>query len=152
VAQKRAAATANQPVKLVILTVSTAASLGKRKFNPHSVAAQARIPSLLLPPTSAGVAASLGIDPSTAAISKIVKDVDEALERIHQVAAPINARRHYLKHHYDSLADLPCVRTGRCVDCTHDEKICCYTVIIEGAMSSEKDRINVVLVGEELGI
>jgi len=84
--------------------------------------------------------------------NKIVKDVDEALERIHQVAAPMNARRHYLKHHEDSLADLPCVRTGRCVDCTHKEKICCYTVIIEGAMSSEKDRFNVVLVGEELGI
>jgi hypothetical protein len=84
--------------------------------------------------------------------NKIVKDVDEALERIHQVAAPMNARRHYLKHHEDSLADLPCVRTGRCVDCTHAEKICCYTVIIEGTMSSEKDRLHVVLVGEELGI
>ena len=84
--------------------------------------------------------------------NKIVTDVDEALERIHQVAAPMNARRHYLRHHEDSLADLPCVRTGRCVDCTHDEKICCYTVIIEGTMSSERDRLHVVLVGEELGI
>jgi len=84
--------------------------------------------------------------------NKIVKDVDEALERIHHVTAPMNARRHYLRHHEDSMADLPCVRTGRCVDCTHKEKICCYTVIIEGATSSEKDRINVVLVGEELGI
>ena len=85
-------------------------------------------------------------------VNKIVKDVDEAMERISQVAAPLNARRHYLKHHYDEMGDLPCVRTGRCVDCTHDWKICCYRVIIEGVALSEKGRINVVLVGEDLGL
>ncbi len=42
-----------------------------------------------------------------AGVNKIVKDVNEALERIHQVAAPMNAKRHYLKHHYDELGDLP---------------------------------------------
>ena len=87
-----------------------------------------------------------------AGVNKIVKDVDEAMARIRQVAAPMNAKRHYLKHHYDEMGDLPCVRTGRCVDCTHDWKICCYRVIIEGAALSEKGRINVVLVGEELGL
>ena len=87
-----------------------------------------------------------------AGINKIVRDVDEAMERIRQVAAPINARRHYLRHHCDELADLPCVRTGRCVDCNHEWRICCFTVIIDGTARSEKDRINVVLVGEELGI
>ncbi len=85
-------------------------------------------------------------------VNKIVRDVNEAMERIHQVAAPINARRHYLKHHYDKMGDLPCVRTGRCADCTHDWKICHYTVIIDGVSITEKGRINVVLVGEELGI
>ncbi len=84
--------------------------------------------------------------------NKIVRDVDEALERIHQVAAPINAKRHYLKHHAERMGDLPCVRTGRCADCTHDWKICNFTVIIEGATANQKGRINVVLVGEELGI
>ncbi|MFC1864878.1 lactate utilization protein [Chloroflexota bacterium] len=87
-----------------------------------------------------------------AGVNKIVKDVDEAMERIHQVAAPINAKRHYLKHHLDELGDLPCVRTGRCVDCTHDWKICCFTVIIEGNQLRDKGRINMILVGEELGI
>jgi len=87
-----------------------------------------------------------------AGVNKIVKDVDEAMERIHQVAAPMNAKRHYLKHHYDELGDLPCVRTGRCVDCNHDWRICRYTVIIEGTPARYKERINVVLVGEELGI
>lgn len=87
-----------------------------------------------------------------AGVNKIVKDVDEALERIHNVAAPMNARRHYLKHHRQEFGDLPCVRTGSCVDCNHNWRICHYTVIIEGTTIREKDRINVVLVGEDLGI
>ncbi len=85
-------------------------------------------------------------------VNKIVKDADEALERIHEVAAPINAKRHYLKHHRPEFGDLPCVRTGRCVDCNHDWRICRYTVIIEGSIMWDKGRINVVLIGEELGI
>ncbi len=85
-------------------------------------------------------------------VNKIVKDVNEALERIHHFAAPMNAKRHYLKHHREEFSDLPCVRTGRCVDCSHGSRICRYTVIIEGIRVWEKGRINVVLVGEELGI
>jgi len=87
-----------------------------------------------------------------AGVNKIVKDVDEAMERIHQVAAPMNAKRHSLKHHMEGFGDLPCVRTGRCVDCNHDWRICRYTVIIEGTSVRNKSRINVVLVGEELGL
>jgi len=87
-----------------------------------------------------------------AGVNKIVKDVNEALERVHQVAAPINAKRHYSKHRRTELGGLPCVRTGRCIDCNHEFRICRYTVIIEGAMVRERGRINVVLVGEELGI
>ena len=87
-----------------------------------------------------------------AGVNKIVKDVNEALIRIREVCAPVNAKRHYLKHHATRFSDLPCVRTGRCVDCTHESRICNYTVIIEGTMLSEKGRINVVLIGEELGI
>ncbi len=85
-------------------------------------------------------------------VNKIVRDINAALERIHEIAAPINARRHYLKHHSSEFGDLPCVRTGICIDCNHDWRICRYTVIIEGTMLREKGRINVVLVGEELGI
>jgi hypothetical protein len=84
--------------------------------------------------------------------NKIVKNVDEALERIHQFTAPVNAARHALKHRSANLAELPCVRTGGCIDCRHDWRICNYTAIIDGAMPSHKGRINVVIVGEELGI
>ena len=85
-------------------------------------------------------------------VNKIVKGVNEALERIHEVAAPLNAKRHYLKHHLEQWNDLPCVRTGRCVDCNVEWRLCCNTVIIEGTDERVKGRINVVLVGEELGI
>ncbi len=87
-----------------------------------------------------------------AGINKIVKDVNQALEQIRGVAAPINAKRHYIKHHAPEFGDLPCVKTGRCIDCNHDWRICNYTVIIEGTMLRQKGRINVVLIGEELGI
>ncbi len=87
-----------------------------------------------------------------AGVNKIVKDVNEGLERIHNVAAPMNAKRHFLKYHRTDFGDLPCAKTGSCVNCNHDWRICRYTVIIEGTMIREKGRINVVLVGEELGI
>ena len=85
-------------------------------------------------------------------VNKIVKDLDEALLRIHQYCAPVNAKRHALKHHSPGLAELPCVKTGSCVECRADWRICNYTVIIDGAMPQHKGRINVILVGEELGI
>ena len=87
-----------------------------------------------------------------AGANKIVQDVEEALKRIRGVAAPVNAMRHFLKHQLVEFADLPCVKTGKCIDCNHDSRICNYTVIIEGAMIRQKGRINVVLIGEELGI
>ena len=84
--------------------------------------------------------------------NKIVKDLESALRRIHEIAAPINAKRHALKHHVPEFGQLPCAVTGVCTDCNHEWRICRYTIIIEGSMVTEKDRINVVLVGEELGI
>jgi len=87
-----------------------------------------------------------------AGVNKIVKDVDEALERLRNFAAPMNAKRHYLKHHQTEFGELPCVRTGNCINCNHDWRICRFTVIIEGIAARDRGRINMVLVGEELGI
>lgn len=84
--------------------------------------------------------------------NKIVKDVDEALARIHNLATPVNAIRHSLKHNMPEGQDLPCVKTGYCIDCNHPARPCQYTVIIEGSGIMDKRRFNVVLVGEELGI
>jgi L-lactate utilization protein LutB len=84
--------------------------------------------------------------------NKIVQDVEAGLERIHQYAAPVNAKRHAMKNHNPNFGTLPCVKTGVCIDCRSEWKICNYTVIIEGALPKHKGRINVVLVRETLGI
>ncbi len=85
-------------------------------------------------------------------VNKIVKDLEAALERVRQFAAPVNAYRHYLHSHGKDFANLPCVKTGGCVGCNQEERICNYTVIIDGAMPYHKGRINVILVNEDLGI
>jgi len=92
-----------------------------------------------------------------AGANKIVKNIDEALRRIKEVVAPINAKRHLSKHNFQRIADLPCIKKGICLDCFHPERLCRYTVIIEGernpgGMNSYIPRIYVILVGEELGI
>jgi len=84
--------------------------------------------------------------------NKIVANLDAAMERIKNVAAPINARRHYMKHGGDPL---PCAESGDCVDCRHPRRICNVTLIVEcqrPPRAGREPRINVVLVGEELGI
>lgn len=86
-----------------------------------------------------------------AGVNKIVRDIDEALARIHEVAAPVNAKRHVVKHEAEVFKDLPCVRTGKCYDCRNNWRICNYTVIMEG-FARPRERMNVVLIGEELGI
>ncbi len=84
--------------------------------------------------------------------NKIVPDVDEALRRIKKVAAPLNARRHYLKHGSEQL---PCAAVGECTDCRHPWRICNFTLIVEfqrAPRAGQEPRITVVVVGEELGI
>ncbi|MDO8689289.1 MAG: lactate utilization protein [Dehalococcoidia bacterium] len=75
--------------------------------------------------------------------NKITHTVEDALKRIREIAAPMNARRH---HH-----DVPCAHTGVCSDCRSPMRICHYTMIVDGVMEQDKGRINVVLIGEELG-
>ena len=73
--------------------------------------------------------------------NKIVKDVPAALERIRTVAAPKNTAR--------LNRNTPCRIDGRCHDCQSPDCICGQTVITR--RSCVKNRINVIIVGEELG-
>jgi len=76
-----------------------------------------------------------------AGINKIVKNTDEAIERVRRIAAPANTVR--------LNKNTPCTKTGYCVDCRTDDRICCsYTVF---RLQRVKDRIKVILVGESLG-
>jgi hypothetical protein len=82
--------------------------------------------------------------------NKIVRDVNEARERIASICAPLDVRR-YVNQGHTEYGSLPCARNGICTDCRDDFRFCCYTVIIEAAGIGEHHRINVVLVGESLG-
>ena len=74
-------------------------------------------------------------------MNKVCSDVDEALKRARNVAAPTNAQRFGLS--------TPCSKTGSCMDCKSPDTICCQFLITR--FSRHKDRIHVVLVGENLG-
>ncbi len=76
-----------------------------------------------------------------AGYNKIVKNLDEAKMRLEEIAAPANAIRLDM--------NTPCTATGRCMNCSSEDRICADTVIM--ARQRIKDRIKVILVGEELG-
>ena len=74
-------------------------------------------------------------------MNKITNDVDSAMKRARNVAAPINAQRFGLS--------TPCTKTGACMDCKSPDTICCQILITR--FSKHKDRIHVILVNENLG-
>ena len=78
-----------------------------------------------------------------AGYNKIVRDIDEAKRRVCEIAAPSNAVRLGL--------DTPCTQAGRCLNCSADSRICVASTVIGRQQLSQKDRIKVILVGEELG-
>lgn len=82
-------------------------------------------------------------------INKIVQDLEAALERIRNEAAPLNVKRH---PEFDPMP--PCGTTGVCSDCTSPWRICNKTIIIERQFDNDKYKpsIAVVIVGESLGI
>ena len=74
-------------------------------------------------------------------MNKVCDDLDGAMKRARNVAAPINAQRFGLS--------TPCSKTGACFDCKSPDTICCQFLITR--FSKHKDRIHVILVGENLG-
>ena len=74
-------------------------------------------------------------------MNKVRRDVDAAMKRARNEAATVNAQRFGL--------DTPCTRTGKCMDCKSADTICCQFLITR--YSRVKDRINVILVNDNLG-
>lgn len=74
-------------------------------------------------------------------MNKVAKDVDSAMKRARNEAAPINAERFSRK--------TPCTKTGVCMDCKTPDTICCQFMVTR--YSKHPDRIHVVLVNENLG-
>ena len=74
-------------------------------------------------------------------MNKVCSDLDGAMKRARNVAAPINAQRFGLS--------TPCAKTGACFDCKSPDTICCQFLITR--FSRHAGRIHVVLVNDSLG-
>ena len=74
-------------------------------------------------------------------MNKVCDDLDGAMKRARNVAAPINAQRFGLS--------TPCAKTGSCFDCKSPDTICCQFLITR--FSKHAGRIHVILVNDNLG-
>lgn len=77
-------------------------------------------------------------------VNKIEEDLEKAIWRVRNIAAPRNAMR----HGYDTA----CTRHGgdRCYDCNCDDRICNGLLIHYKKMRNED--MEVVIIGEDLGL
>jgi len=73
--------------------------------------------------------------------NKIVPDLEAAIARIKNYAAPVNVMRLEKKS--------PCGQTGRCENCSSPDRICNTWTIIE--KSFPKHRVKIVLINEDMG-
>ena len=73
--------------------------------------------------------------------NKIVTDVQSAMDRVKQYAAPVNVMRLGKKS--------PCGKTGRCENCSSPDRICNTWTITE--KSFPKNRVKIVLINEDMG-
>jgi hypothetical protein len=75
-------------------------------------------------------------------INKVVKTAEDAMKRVRNIAAPINCQRFV-------NAKTPCRITGQCSDCKSPDSICASMVTLR--ICKPKDKIKVIIVGENLG-
>lgn len=74
-------------------------------------------------------------------MNKVAATQEDGIRRVRNIAAPPNSLR--------VGAKTPCTSTGFCADCQSPDCICCQTVITR--RSRHKDRIHVILIGEDYG-
>ncbi|MDW7667330.1 MAG: lactate utilization protein [Bacillota bacterium] len=74
--------------------------------------------------------------------NKITENLEGAMERVRSIA-PKNAARH-------PELNLPCQKTGECIDCSSPKRICNSWLISE--KSYPKGRIKIILVEGDLGL
>ena len=74
-------------------------------------------------------------------MNKVCDDIDGAMKRARNVAAPSNAQRFGLS--------TPCAKTGSCMNCKSPDTICCQFLITR--FSRHPGRIHVILVNDFLG-
>ncbi len=74
-------------------------------------------------------------------MNKVTADVDAAMKRARNIAAPVNAQRFGLS--------TPCSKTGSCLNCKSPDTICCQFLVTR--FSRHKDRIHIIMVNDTLG-
>ncbi len=74
-------------------------------------------------------------------MNKVCPNVDSAIKRARNVAAPINATRFGV--------NTPCTKTGACADCKSPETICCNFLITR--YERHAGRVSVILINDNLG-
>ncbi|WP_446899380.1 lactate utilization protein [Clostridium sp. LBM24168] len=74
-------------------------------------------------------------------VNKIVKNLEEAIERVKYNAAPANTKRLNL--------DTPCTKVGYCIDCKAEGRICNDYVLIK--RQNVKGRIKVIILNKDFG-
>lgn len=75
--------------------------------------------------------------------NKIVNNIEEGMERIRTIAAPLNAIRHPHLH-------TPCQKTHTCMNCQSPERLCNTWTITE--KSFPQKRVIIILINETLGL
>ena len=74
-------------------------------------------------------------------VNKIVKNIEQAVSRNRAISGPANAKRLNLS--------TPCVKTGQCMECNIEDRICCeYTVI---KRQRNPKRMHVIFINDTLG-
>lgn len=74
-------------------------------------------------------------------VNKIVKNIEQAVARNRAISGPANAKRLNLS--------TPCVKTGQCMECNIEDRICCeYTVI---KRQRNPKRMHVIFINDTLG-
>ena len=81
--------------------------------------------------------------------NKIVKDLDEAFQRIRKIIAPSHVRIRAVELG-GRKRKTPCVETGECGDCRSPDRICNVFTIIENKPFYTD--LNVIVVNEDLGL
>lgn len=76
-----------------------------------------------------------------AGMNKVTPDLDSALKRVRDVAAPMRAKSLNMK--------TPCAESGRCSDCRSPQRICRITAILH--RKPMLTDISIVLIGQSLG-
>lgn len=74
-------------------------------------------------------------------VNKVVDTVEEGINRVKNIASPLNAKR--------AGYNPPCVKLNKCIDCSSKERVCNYLSIVEG--QTNENRMKLCIVNEECG-